>query len=79
MRSAKPPPNTATTNPAARPVISVVPAMARTRSGSLAPQAWPISTEAPEPRPIMKVIRKNCTGKKADTAAIAFTPSIWPR
>jgi hypothetical protein len=79
IMSAKLPPNTATTRPAIRPVMSVVPAMALTRSSSRAPQACPIRTDAPEPRPIMKAIRKNSTGKKADTAAMAFTPSICPR
>lgn len=79
MGSVKAPPNSATTRPAHRPTESVVPAIAFTRSGSLAPQAWPISTAAPEPRPIMNEIRKNSTGKKADTEAMALTPSIWPR
>ena len=60
-------------------MVSVVPATAFTRSGSRAPQAWPISTDAPAPSPIMKEIRKNNTGKNADTDAIAPTPSIWPR
>jgi hypothetical protein len=60
-------------------IVKVVPATAFTRSGSPAPQAWPISTVAPELRPIAKEIKKNITGKNTDTAASASTPIIWPR
>ena len=74
--SVKVPPNSATARPAHRPTVSVVPAIALTRAGSLAPQAWPMSTAAPEPKPIMKAIRKNSTGKNAETEAMALTPSI---
>ena len=73
------PPNRATTRPAQMPTVRVVPAIALTRSGSFAPQACPINTAAPEPRPIMKAIKKNSTGKNADTEAMALTPSICPR
>ena len=59
--------------------MSVVPATARTRSGSRAPQAWPISTEAPAPRPMMKEIRNSISGKNAEAAASALTPIICPR
>lgn len=60
------------------PAHKVVPAMALTLAGSRAPQAWPISTEAPEPRPMAKAMKKNRMGKKLATAAMAPTPSIWP-
>ena len=79
ITSVKVPPNSATARPAHSPTASVVPAIALTRPSSLAPQAWPIKTAAPEPRPIMKAIRKNSTGKNAETEAMAPTPSIWPR
>jgi hypothetical protein len=75
----KAPPNRATTMPARIVTVSVVPATAFTFSGSRAPQAWPISTEAPAPRPMMKEMKKNRIGKKAETAATAPTPIIWPR
>ncbi|MCY1176748.1 hypothetical protein D9M73_170300 [compost metagenome] len=78
MGSVKVPPNTATSRPKATPTVSVVPATALTLPVSPAPQAWPISTEAPAPRPIVKAIKKNITGKKLDTAASAPTPSICP-
>ena len=44
-----------------------------------APQAWPISTEAPEPRPMTKEIRNSMSGKNAEAAASACTPIICPR
>ena len=53
--------------------------MALTLCRSRAPQAWPISTEAPDPRPRLKAMKKNITGKKTVAAARAFTPIIWPR
>ncbi len=76
ITSANDPPNNATSRPALRPIVRVVPAMALTRSRSFAPQACPINTAAPEPKPIMKAIKKNSTGKNADTEAMAPTPSI---
>ena len=79
MGPVKLPPRTATTKPNTTPTVSVVPATARTRSTLPAPQACPISTEAPAPRPIMKAMKKNITGKKPETAARALTPSICPR
>src|SRR5581483_8203296 len=57
---------------------SVVPATVFIASGFLAPHAWPISTAAPEPSPMMKAMKKNRIGKNADTAASAFTPSMCP-
>ncbi|MNV37184.1 hypothetical protein D3C71_1286950 [compost metagenome] len=73
------PPNTATTAPKIRPTSKVVPAMVRTLSNWRAPQACPISTEAPAPRPMTKAMNTNITGKKAATAASALNPIIWPR
>ena len=58
-----------------RPTDSVVPATACTRSGCFAPQAWPISTDAPDPRPMTKEMMKSMTGKNAEAAASALTPS----
>ncbi|MCY1205373.1 hypothetical protein D9M72_169220 [compost metagenome] len=72
------PPNTAIARPSSRPTVSVVPATALALAASRAPQAWPMSTEAPAPRPMMKAMKKNITGKKLDTAASALTPSICP-
>ena len=72
------PPKTATSSPKATPTVSVVPATALTLAVSRAPQACPISTDAPAPSPIVKAMKKNITGKKLDTAASAPTPSIWP-
>ena len=78
MPSVKVPPSKATAAPKHKPTDSVVPATAFTRSGSPAPHAWPISTAAPVPKPIMNAMRKNKSGKNDDTAAIAETPIIWP-
>jgi len=75
----KAPPKTATSSPNTSTTASAVPAMARALATSRAPQAWPISTEAPAPRPMMKAMKKNSSGKKPETAASAFTPIIWPR
>ena len=61
-----------------KPTESVVPATVLTASGFLAPHACPISTAAPDPNPMMKAMKKNRIGKNADTAASAFTPSMWP-
>jgi hypothetical protein len=72
-------PNTATISPARKVTVPADPATALIRSGSRAPQAWPTSTEAPAPSPMMKAMKKNWIGKNPATAARALTPSIWPR
>lgn len=70
------PPSSATATPASRPTDSVVPATVLTASGLRAPQACPISTDAPAPSPMTKAMKKNTMGKNADTAASACTPSM---
>ena len=52
--------------------------MALTLCGSRAPQAWPISTEAPAPSPMISEMKKNTTGNMPETAASACVPSNWP-
>ncbi|MCY1555770.1 hypothetical protein D9M68_924560 [compost metagenome] len=52
--------------------------MALTLCGSRAPQAWPISTEAPAPMPITSEMKKKTMGNMPETAASACVPSIWP-
>ncbi|MDT4855006.1 hypothetical protein FQZ97_893380 [compost metagenome] len=64
--------------PIRAPSASAEPAMALTFSGSRAPQAWPISTDAPAPRPITSEMKKKKIGNMPDTAASAWVPSIWP-
>ena len=73
------PPNTAMTTPAISVSASADPAIARTRSWSPAPNAWPTSTVVPMPRPMTKAMKKNSTGKNTVAAASASTPSMWPR
>ncbi len=73
------PPNKAAIIASRMAIASVVPATAFTLWRSPAPQACPISTVAPELKPITKAIKKNTTGKSAETAANASTPIIWPR
>ena len=57
------------------PSNRVLPATDLTASSSRAPQAWPISTEAPAPRPITRAMKKNRMGNMPDTAARAWVPS----
>ena len=52
--------------------------LALTVSGCRAPQACPISTEAPAPMPITSEMKKNITGNMPETEASACVPSIWP-
>ena len=66
------------TSPPKKPTVSVVPATARTRSWFLAPQAWPISTDEPVPKPSTKDSRNSISGKNAEAAANAPTPTILP-
>ena len=73
------PPATAMMMPKMSDSASVAPATARTRSMSPLPKAWPISTDAPVPRPMTKAMKKNITGKKTVAAASASTPIMWPR
>jgi hypothetical protein len=73
------PPRIAIASASRSVTVMVVPATAFTRSGSPAPQAWPIMTEAPALRPMTKEMKKNITGKNTDAAASASTPIIWPR
>ncbi|MNG03545.1 hypothetical protein D3C84_866310 [compost metagenome] len=60
------------------PNSNVVAAMVFTKCGSRAPQAWPMSTLAPAPRPMTRAMKKNTMGNMPETAARAWVPSIWP-
>ena len=68
-----------TSRPAASTATVVLAATRRTWPTSPAPQAWPISTDAPTPMPITSDTRKKITGKNTLAAAMASMPIIWPR
>ena len=64
--------------PTIRPIESTVPVICFMRCSSRAPYACPMSTEAPVDKPMRNEIRKNSSGKNAEIAASAFTPSSRP-
>ena len=75
----KMPPKSPTMMPSTIVSAMVVPAICLTFTWSRAPNACPISTLLPAPRPMRNEMRKKTIGKMAETAASDFTPIIRPR